>query len=154
MRPLQFLTLLLAPVAIVTGCQTGAESPGEPDDPPVPMSVVPSSITIDGGNVLTLTAKIRNADGAYEMPEDIAWCSSNGDVATVDAGGRVLGLKPGKAQIVATWHGSRGSSIITVIDSDARKIEPPPIAFEKKRNVAPPSGCAAASGPGRQDPPR
>jgi hypothetical protein len=154
MRSLPFFTLLLAPVAILAGCQAGAESPGEPDDLPAPMSVVPSSITIDGGNALTLTAKIRSADGAYATPDDIAWCSSNGDVASVDAGGHVLGLKPGKAQIVATWHGSRGSSVITVIESDARKIEPPPLAFAKKRNVAPASGCAAASGPGRQGPPQ
>ena len=153
MRPLPFLTLLLAPATILIGCQTGAELPGEPADPPAPMSVVPSSITIDGGNVLTLTAKIRNADGAYETPDDIAWCSSNGDVASVDAEGHVRGLKPGEAQIVATWHGSRGSSVITVIEPNATKLDPPPIMFEKKRNVAPAGGCAGPSGPGRQEPP-
>lgn len=154
MRPLSFMTLVVAPMAILAGCQTGAESPAEPEDPPAPMSVIPSSIMIDGGNVLTLSAKVRNADGTYAAPDDVAWCSSNADVASVDTEGRVLGLKSGKAQIVATWHGSRGSSVITVLDPDATKVAPPPIVYEKRHNVAPAAGCATAAGPVRVAPPR
>lgn len=154
MRPLSLMTLVVAPMTILAGCQSGAESPAGPEDPPAPMSVIPSSMTIDGGNLLTLSAKIRNADGTYAAPADVAWCSSNADVASVDAGGRVLGLKSGKAQIVATWHGSRGSSVITVIDPDVKKVAPPPIVFEKRHNVPPAAGCATATGPARVAPPR
>ena len=73
--------------------------------------------SVDGGKTLRLTVKVRQSDGSITTPADIAWLSEDGAIASVDAGGTVRGLRAGRVQILATWHNSRGFSLVTVLES-------------------------------------
>jgi uncharacterized protein YjdB len=122
MRTLPLLTLVFATIAAGLGCQSGAslEPPADPG-PITTLTVLPSVTLLDGGKSLRLTAKVRQADGSLTSPPDVAWSSADGAIAAVDAGGIVYGWRAGRVQIVATWHDSRGSSLVTVLEPVAKK---------------------------------
>jgi uncharacterized protein YjdB len=115
------------------GCQSGA-SLEVSEDPESALTVLPAITSVDGGKTLRLTAKVRQPDGSITTPADIAWLSEDGAVASVDAGGTVRGLRAGRVQIVATWHDSRGFSLVTVLEPVAQKPDgkqPKPQCTEK-----------------------
>jgi uncharacterized protein YjdB len=120
MRTLPLLTLVFATTAVGTGCQSGA-SFEPPPDPVTSLRVLPSATSLDGGTSLRLSARIRQPDGSITSPPDVAWSSADSDIASVDAAGMVSGLRAGRVQIVATWHGHRGSSVVTVLEPVAKK---------------------------------
>lgn len=120
MRTLPLLTLVLATAAAGMGCQSGAPL-GPPADPSPTLTVLPSITSIDGGKTLRLTAKVRQADGSITSPVDVTWRSEDGDIASVDASGMVLGLRAGRVQIVATWRDNQGSSVVTVLEPVGQK---------------------------------
>jgi hypothetical protein len=133
MRTLPLLTLVLATAAAGLGCQSGASFEAS-DDPTSTLTVLPTITSVDGGKTLRLTAKVRQPDGSIITPADIAWLSEDGAIASVDAGGTVLGLRAGQVQIVATWHDSRGFSLVTVLEPGAQKPDgkqPKPLCTEK-----------------------
>jgi hypothetical protein len=132
MRTLPSLTLVLATAAAGLGCQSGA-SLEPPAEPASTLTVRPSVTSLDGGQTLHLTARIRQADGSITSPVDIAWRSEDGAIASVDASGTVRGLRPGRVQIVATWRDNRGISLVTVLEPVAKKPgkEPGPQCTEK-----------------------
>jgi Big-like domain-containing protein len=133
MRTLPLLTLVLATAAAGMGCQSGASTEA-PDDPESSVTVLPNITSVDGGKTLRLTAKVRQSDGSITTPADIAWLSEDGAIASVDADGTVRGLRAGRVQIVATWHDSRGFSLVTVLEPAARKPDgkqPKPLCTEK-----------------------
>jgi uncharacterized protein YjdB len=122
MRTLSLLTLVVATTVAGMGCQSGASlEPRSDPDPITTLTVLPSVTLLDGGKSLRLTAKVRQADGSLTSPADVAWSSADGAIASVDAGGVVHGLRAGRVQIVATWHDSRGSSLVTVLEAVAKK---------------------------------
>jgi hypothetical protein len=130
MRTLPLLTLVLATAAAGMGCQSGA-SLEAPDDAEVTLTVLPTITSVDGGKTLRLTAKVRQPDGSITSPGDIAWRSEDGAIASVDAGGTVLGLSAGQVHIVATWRNSRGFSVVTVLEPGAQGKQPKPQCTEK-----------------------
>ena len=63
-----------------------------------------------------------------------AYTEAHRDITSVDAGGPVRGLRAGRGQIVATWHDSKGFSLVTVLEPVAQKPEgkqPKPQCAEK-----------------------
>jgi len=122
MRTLPLLTLVFATIAAGLGCQSGASlAPPSDSDPITTLTVLPSVMLLDGGKSLRMTARVRQADGSLTSPADVAWSSANGAIASVDASGVVFGWRAGQVQIVATWHDSRGSSLVTVLEPVAKK---------------------------------
>ena len=125
MRTLPLLTLVIATVAAGMACQSET-SLGPPSTPATSLRVLPSAITLGGGKSLRLTATVHNADGSTTRPDGVTWVSADGIVASVDAGGMVLGLQPGQARIIATWQDNRAFSLITVAAPDAQKPKSKP----------------------------
>src|SRR5512133_644041 len=141
MRLLQLLTVLVVPVVALAGCQGDAPLEVTSDQPI--LSVAPRAAAVDGGKLSRLTAKIRQEDGSYSQPTDVTWSSADGTVATVDGKGLVQALKAGRTQIIATWHESRGSSLVTVLDPLVKKQPSPCLALLKPGAGNPKDpGCA------------
>ena len=133
MRTLPLLTLVLVTAAAGMGCQSDSSLEAS-DNPESTLTVLPAITSVDGGKTLRLTVKVRQSDGSITTPADIAWLSEDGAIASVDAGGTVRGLRAGRVQIVATWHNSRGFSLVTVLESAAQKPDgkqPKPKCTEK-----------------------
>jgi hypothetical protein len=143
MRLLPLLRIVAIPVAVLAACQSDATSSLGPPDDAAPLAVIPNVVSVNGGNAVFLTAKLRDKDGSYSTPAGVKWSTSDGRIASVDATGRVEGLQRGRAQIVATWQRSRGSSVVTVIDAIAKKQPPSCEALLKAQQGVPPtSGCS------------
>ncbi len=83
-----------------------------------------SSKTIKVGDAMTLTATVEPTNANFK---DVIWSSSNSSIATVDASGKVVGVKAGSAVITATTkdQGKTATCVVTVTDKD------PSIALNK-----------------------
>ena len=61
----------------------------------------PSSMTIDAGEAVTVTATVRHEDGTVLPDAPLRWIAMNPEVAAVDQAGQVTGVSPGEARIAA-----------------------------------------------------
>ena len=61
----------------------------------------PSSVTVDAGETVTVTATVRHEDGTVLPDAPVRWIATNPEVAAVDQSGRVTGVSPGEARIAA-----------------------------------------------------
>jgi hypothetical protein len=66
------------------------------------------------GDTLTLSADVRDAEGAPVTGRALTWSSSNPSIATVSDSGRVTGMGPGTAEITASADGTTGSTQVLV----------------------------------------
>jgi alpha-amylase len=123
MRTVRLLSLAVVTAVSVMGCQSGATNPlTVEEEDPSPLTVAPSLATlVNGGQALRLAASLSLPNGSRLTPDNVKWSSADTDIASVDPDGTVRGLRAGRVQIVATWQGSRGSSLIVVIDQVAKK---------------------------------
>lgn len=100
--------LLLAGVAAfgLVGC--GDDVTTQPTPPQVQsVTVSPSSVTIEEGETVKLSANVQADDGASTA---VTWASSNSSVASVDGSGNVTGQSTGTATITATSNADASKS--------------------------------------------
>jgi hypothetical protein len=74
------------------------------------------------GSTVQLEATTRILSGDPRTGVQINWTSDKPDVATVDAGGVVTGIGPGKATIKAASGAASGTTMITVVKSNLRSL--------------------------------
>jgi uncharacterized protein YjdB len=85
--------------------------------PVATIDVVPETAEITQSETLQFEAITRDKDGNVVTERQIAWSSSDDDVATVSQSGLVTGIAAGTARITATTEGEKGSARITVISA-------------------------------------
>lgn len=142
MRLQSMLKATVMPVAVLAACQGDVTSSGGSTEAPVTISVSPSAATVAGGKTLRLTARVQGEDGSYSNPFDVTWSTGDDGIASVDATGGVQGVGAGEVRIVATWHGSHGSSLVTVTDAVAGKPAYPCATLpEAQYSIPPGKGC-------------
>ena len=84
---------------------------------PVPVasvSVTPASASVTAGQMVQLTATVRDAAGNVLTGRVVTWGSSNTAAATVNGSGLVTGVAAGSATISATSEGQTGTAALTV----------------------------------------
>lgn len=79
----------------------------------VSVVVNPASATVGAGATVQLGATVTDA-GGQAVNEPVSWATLNPSIATVDANGLVTGHAAGTVQIVATYAGVGGASLVTV----------------------------------------
>ncbi|MGE3525653.1 MAG: protein kinase [Gemmatimonadales bacterium] len=83
------------------------------DEPVGSVSVVPTTVTLDAGDTVELSAIVKGTTGrALDRP--VEWSSSAPAVASVSSTGSVTGLAPGSAVITAASEGYRAAASVTV----------------------------------------
>ena len=80
--------------------------------------VTPSADSVEIGGTLNLSAEALDANGHVVVEPSFNWSSSNGSVATVDAGGQVYGFAEGEATVAAEAGSARGTAQISVFNPD------------------------------------
>ena len=103
--------------ALLLSCGV-SDSGGTPTAPPTPasMSIVPASVTLAAlGETVQLTATVLDHGGQPVQGLTLAWTSSDGSVATVDAGGVVTAVWNGSTTIWAAVQGGGASGNVSVI---------------------------------------
>ena len=80
--------------------------------------VTPGADSVALRDTLSLSAEALDANGHAVVGANFRWSSSDGFVATVDAGGLVLGFAEGAAIITAVVGSAQGTARITVFNPD------------------------------------
>jgi hypothetical protein len=127
MRALLPLEVIVSAATLLVACDstTGPEPPPPSDDPGVSvLTVAPSYATIDGDRFVKLTAILSGSRTRGATLSEVAWSSSDTNVATVRAGGLVEGRKAGRVQIAATWKTAHGSATVVVLNQVGKKPAP------------------------------
>ena len=96
---------LLEPVSFTASSAAG---------PVARLSVLPSSVTVQVGGTLQLSASTADAYGNPIPDAAIQWSSSRTSVATADTDGRVFGVSAGAATITAACDGVQAFAQVTV----------------------------------------
>ena len=86
----------------------------------VEIAPLKAPLAVGGSATLDAVTRIFNGDPRSGVP--INWTSDNAQVATVDAGGVVTGVGPGKARITATSGTGSTTTTITVVKNDLRSL--------------------------------
>jgi hypothetical protein len=127
MRAQYLLSTSLSAAVLLAACEsnTGPVIP-EPQEPGLAvLTVSPSFATIEGQRFTRLTA-ILSGPAAGAPQDQVAWISSDTNVATVARGGLVAGRKAGRVLITATWESAQGSATVVVLDQVTKKPVSPP----------------------------
>jgi uncharacterized protein YjdB len=103
--------------------------------PVASVGVLPAIRTLVVGESTTLTATVKDANGAVVTDRPVAWTSSNAAVASVTQGGVVRALAAGTATISATSEGSTGSATITVSAAPVATISLQPASVTLRRDM-------------------
>ena len=117
--------LLVAAVLLTTSfwsCSKDEEPVPEPTPPVVSVTSVTlnkTSTSIQVGGTETLTATVSPKDAANKK---VTWKSSNAAIASVDANGKVTGVKAGEATITVTTEdgGKTATCKVTVSDKEIK----------------------------------
>ena len=90
------------------------------------VEIKPITTPLVAGTTVQLEATTRISNGDPRTGVPLNWTSDKPSVATVDAGGVVAGISPGKATIKAAAGAANGITTVTVIKSNLRglAIEP------------------------------
>jgi TolB protein len=75
--------------------------------------VSPSSATLEVGQTQQLTVTVTDPDGQV-VGDPVGWATLNPAIATVDGDGLVTAASGGTVDVVATYNGVAGKSLITV----------------------------------------
>lgn len=99
------------------------------------VTVQPGATALTVGQTTTLTATVRDANGAVVTDRSVAWTSSSAAVASVSQDGVVKALGTGSAVISATSEGSSGSATVTVTVAPVASISLQPTSTTLQRNM-------------------
>jgi hypothetical protein len=86
----------------------------------IEIGALKAPLVVGGTTQLNATTRIFNGDPRTGVP--ITWTSDNAQVATVDTGGVVMGVGPGKATITATSGPATATTTIEVVNSSLRSL--------------------------------
>jgi Domain of unknown function (DUF1929)/Bacterial Ig-like domain (group 2) len=92
-------------------------------EPVASVEVEPAAPTIAAGSTVQLTATPKDKNGQVLSGRTVTWASSNADVATVSAAGRVSGVAAGLAVITAKSENQPGTSSVTVTAQSRSAVE-------------------------------
>ena len=85
--------------------------------------LAPSTISLEAGATVQLTATARDASGRALADREAAWSSSAPRTASVSAGGVVTGAAPGSAKITVTVEKKSASATVTVTAIPVAAVE-------------------------------
>lgn len=112
---------------------SGGSTPTNPTVPvsptnPIAKTIYPERVYLNRsdqillvGNTVTVTATIQPSNATNKT---ISWSSSNSSVATVSTGGRITGVKSGKATITAKTHNGKTASLTVTVKANSSPVVP------------------------------
>jgi hypothetical protein len=118
--------LLGGPTLFLIGlaaCASGAGG-GTDEGSQAGITISAQGLTLPVGGQATLTAEVRDQDGAIDPGAEVSWTSLNGAVASVDGVGTVLGLTAGHARVTAKSGEVADTVAVLVVDGLTLEVLP------------------------------
>ncbi|HEV2130959.1 MAG TPA: Ig-like domain-containing protein [Longimicrobiaceae bacterium] len=112
-----------ATISASSGGRTGSASVTVQNVSVATVSVTPGAATRKVGESVQLQATTYDAAGNVLTDRAVRWTSSNPNVASVNASGRVSALRPGSVTITATSEGRAGTASVTVESAPPARLE-------------------------------
>jgi hypothetical protein len=108
--------LLNCSIAVLAGAglSCGSDDVTAPKVAVATVSVTPPTSVLAPGSTVQLQATTQDASGATLSGREIAWSSSNNDLATVSQAGLVTGVAEGSVTITASSEGKSGTAAVAV----------------------------------------
>ena len=128
----------LKEVAVGNGDSTSIEQPTV-----AKVAIEPTAVSVDSGATVSLSVVLTNTRGDRLNGVSVSWTSSAPTVASVNAQGVVLGVRPGTATITAS-SGSKSASATVTVRSVVAPPPPPPATVSSV--VISPSSASVDSG--------
>ncbi len=123
-------TAVVAGTTTITATQGGVTSNSAALTVPKTLqsiAITPANLNIRVGATVQLTATGTYSDTTtQDLTAQVQWSGSDGNVASVDAGGKVMGQSPGTVTIKAMLSGVTGQTQVTVISPTVIGIIPVP----------------------------
>jgi len=110
---------------------------------------LPAKNQILAGGAMRPVAIARTAMGNPRADVAISWTSDNPSIASVDAAGLIVGLKPGRANITATSEGAHSSMSVEVISSPVKSLTVEPRSTKARTGDVIHFDARAADGTGK-----
>ncbi len=132
--------MVLAALSAVT-CSDARDAPTGADIEPGVAAVIiaPDTVAVAPGERVQLTAAALDTAGQIVRGRAIRWTSSDPAIATIDASGRVTGLRRGAVTITAAAAGKSQTAVVLVTPNDAQFVSqgvPTELAPGERRQVA------------------
>jgi hypothetical protein len=86
------------------------------------IEVAPATAVLGVGQEAVLQATYYGGLGTPESGVEFAWSSSRDDIAAVDAGGRVVGVRPGTAAITATGLDVMSAPVVVTVVAEGDEV--------------------------------
>ncbi len=97
---------------------------------PATIELSPKTVKIYGlGRAQRLSARILDTKGELLQSGAPSWSSSDAGIAEVDAGGRVVAKKAGKASVTATFEGVSSQVPVEIVDVSSIEFAAPAFAL-------------------------
>src|SRR5690606_36458959 len=93
---------------------------------PAEVVLEPVSETLRVGESRQFTAHVVDASGNELRGRTVSWSVSNTSVASVDAEGRVTGVAPGEARVIAQVEGVTGEASVVIMPRPVETVEVQP----------------------------
>ncbi|HEX8253649.1 MAG TPA: IPT/TIG domain-containing protein, partial [Thermoanaerobaculia bacterium] len=103
------------------------------------MTIDPAAAEIEPGETQQFTARATWSDGrTVDVTTAVSWSSSNGQIATIAAGGLAHGIDSGSATIEAVLNGTAATATLTIRSSEPLPPDPATVAPPVDRTIAEP----------------
>lgn len=116
---------------------------------PVASIDLPSNNQVVVGGAMRLNATARTATGNPRADVAISWSSDNPSIASVDAAGLVIGLKPGKANITAVCERASARLSVEVTTNPVKSLSVEPRSANARTGDVVRLSISAADGAGK-----
>jgi hypothetical protein len=102
------------------------------------VTVAPPGATLLVGDSLTLSASVEDGEGRTHQNAGILWASEDSSIARVGPGGRVEGRAAGTVEVVATFRGVSGRSVVRVYPGPSLAVSRATVRMSAAESGAPP----------------
>ena len=110
---------------------------------------LPAKNQIPAGGAMRPLAVARTAMGNPRQDVAISWASDNPSIASVDAAGLIVGLKPGRANITATSEGAHSTMSVEVMPNPVKSLTVEPRSTKARTGDVLHFDARAADGTGK-----
>jgi hypothetical protein len=123
MRSVRPIAAALLPIVFLScGGDISPPKPTTPPATPASITVSPPSVALASGSSISLTATVRDQNGAAMTGVTVSWTSSDPSVATISSQGVIVAARAGQSTVTAQTGSISAQIAVTVVPGPASAL--------------------------------